>query len=379
MNKEATVTVAGGETLLEKARKLAVEFDGRAADHDAGDSFVAENYVRLEDEGLLAAGVPVELGGGGAEVRQLAEMLRELGHGCGSTALALAMHTHLVATPAWRWRHQPAVRAAVEPVLKRVAGGAVLVTSGGSDWIGSSGKAEKVEGGYRITAHKAFASGSPVGTLFMSSAICGDKIIHFGVPFDAPEVQRLDTWRTLGMRGTGSGDVLIDDLFLADDKVALARPAAEWHPLWQIIATMAMPLIYAVYLGIAEEMRNIAVAMMAKRESAWRNRRLMGEIDSALWSARASHEAMIAVVERNAPSAESINDVMFGRRAVEADVLLTAELVMEAAGGPGFYRKAGLERRFRDIQGARYHPMRREVQQTYAGAMALGESVAKIY
>lgn len=374
-------TVADGVAtgLADKARALAALFDKRAAAHDAEDSFVEENYVALKAEGLLAAGVPIELGGGGADVRALGDMLRLLGQGCGSTALAVAMHTHQVATAAWRWQHQPAAKAAVEPVLKRVAAGAVLVTSGGSDWIGSSGRAEKVEGGYRITARKAFASGSPVGTLFVSSAICGDKIIHFAVPFETAGVQRLDTWRTLGMRGTGSGDVMLDGLFIPEDKVTLIRPAGVWHPVWQIIATTAMPLIYAVYLGIAESSRDLAVAAMAKRAEGQRNRRVIGEMDSALWRARVAHAAMIAVVERNAPSEASINDGMFGRSAVELAAIETVELAMEAVGGAGFYRAAGLERRFRDIQAARYHPMRRDAQQEFAGAMALGDPVAAIF
>ena len=182
---------------------------------------------------------------------------------------------------------------------------------------------------------------------------------------------------------------------MSDDKVALTRAAGEWHPLWHIIATTAIPLIYAVYPGIAEAAPDIAVGGVVKRDEAGRNRRLLGEMDSALWSARVAHDAMVAVVERNAPSAVTVNDVMFGRRAVEvavlrtveakvlrtveAKVLRTVDLAMQVAGGPGFYRAAGLERRFRDVQGARYHPMRREVQQDYAGALALGESVASIY
>lgn len=375
-----TETVLLQESLADKAQRLAADFDTRAAAHDADDSFVSENFTALRDEGLLAAGVPVELGGGGADVRSLATMLRLLGHGCGSTALAVAMHTHQVAIPAWRWVHQPAAKAAVEPLLKRVAAsGAVLVTSGGSDWIGSSGRAEKVEGGYRINARKAFASSSPAGTLFMTSAIAGDKVVHFAAPFDAPEVHRLDTWRTMGMRGTGSGDIQIDGLFVADDKISLTRAGGEWHPLWQIIATTAFPLIYAVYLGIAESARDIAVSLQARRDGTARNRALLGEIDSALWSARVAHDAMIAVVERNAPSAATVNDVMFGRRAVEAHAIKVVELAMEAAGGAGFYRSAGLERRFRDIQAARYHPMRRDVQLLYSGTLALGESVARVY
>jgi hypothetical protein len=52
---------------------------------------------------------------------------------------------------------------------------------------------------------------------------------------------------------------------------------------------------------------------------------------------------------------------------------------MELAGGAGFYRGNGLERRFRDIQGARYHPLQAGPQARYAGAMALGVPVTRIY
>jgi alkylation response protein AidB-like acyl-CoA dehydrogenase len=52
---------------------------------------------------------------------------------------------------------------------------------------------------------------------------------------------------------------------------------------------------------------------------------------------------------------------------------------MELAGGAGFYRSAGLERCFRDVQGARYHPLQQGPQAQYAGAMALGVPVAAIF
>jgi alkylation response protein AidB-like acyl-CoA dehydrogenase len=52
---------------------------------------------------------------------------------------------------------------------------------------------------------------------------------------------------------------------------------------------------------------------------------------------------------------------------------------MELAGGAGFYRAAGLERRFRDIQAARYHPLQSGAQAEYAGAMALGLPIERIF
>jgi alkylation response protein AidB-like acyl-CoA dehydrogenase len=52
---------------------------------------------------------------------------------------------------------------------------------------------------------------------------------------------------------------------------------------------------------------------------------------------------------------------------------------MELAGGASFYRKTELERRFRDIQAARYHPLQKEAQAEYTGAMALGQPIDRIF
>jgi indole-3-acetate monooxygenase len=102
-------------------------------------------------------------------------------------------------------------------------------------------------------------------------------------------------------------------------------------------------------------------------------------MDTALRAAQLAHRHMVAVAEANAPSEESVNEVMIGRRLVEENAIRAVELAMELAGGPGFYRKAGLERRFRDVQGARYHPMKRENQSLYTGSLALGDPVTAIY
>src|SRR6185503_157775 len=97
------------------AGELAPRFAARAAGHDANDTFVAANYAELRERRVFSAGVPAELGGGGASHPELCSMLGSLAHYCGATALALSMHTHLVAVPVWRWRHE---RAPVEPFLR---------------------------------------------------------------------------------------------------------------------------------------------------------------------------------------------------------------------------------------------------------------------
>ena len=365
------------------AHALAPVLAERAARFDEGDEFVAENYELLKQSGLVEAGVPRELGGGGAEVRALADMLRVMAHACSSTALAFSMHTHQVAIPAWRWRHQQV--AAVEPLLKRVATERlILLSSGGSDWIGGSGKATRVEGGYRISARKVFTSGANAGDLLITGAVVEtaegpDAVIHFAAPMKAPEVSVVETWRALGMRGTGSNDVVIDNLFVPDAGVAFTRRAGEWHPVFQIIATTAFPLIYAAYLGVAESARDIAIEMARKKHPGATLLSLAGRMDTSLRAAQLAHRWMIETVERNAPSAESVNEVMIGRSLVAKHAIATVELAMELAGGAGFYRSNGLERRFRDIQGARFHPLQAGPQSEYAGAMALGHPVANIF
>jgi indole-3-acetate monooxygenase len=367
---------------VEAARALVPALAERASHMDENDVFVAENYALLKEAQLIEAGVPQEFGGGGADVAELAEMLRLLAHGCGSTALAFSMHTHQVAIPAWRWRHRKV--AAVEDLLKRIAAEKlILLSSGGSDWIGGSGKAVKVEGGYRVSARKAFTSGAEAGDILMTGAVCetdgGAAVIHFGAPMRASEVKIEQTWRSLGMRGTGSNDVVIDNLFIPDAAIAFSRKSAEWHPVFQIIATIAFPLIYAVYVGVAERARDIAVELAGRKSTTSYSLDLAGRMETSLRAAQLAHRWMLDTVALNAPSAETVNEVMIGRSLTADHAIRAVELALELAGGAAFYRRNGLERCFRDIQGARFHPLQSGPQAQYAGATALGQPVINIF
>jgi indole-3-acetate monooxygenase len=385
MNAKAPIDarIAGTRTAIDVARELGPILARHANETTDEDEFVAENFELLRSAGLVEAGVPAELGGGGANIDDLATMLRTLGYHCGSTALAFSMHTHQVAIPAWRWTHQGVV--AVESLLRRIATERILLlTSGGSDWIAGSGKAEKVDGGYRITARKMFSSGAPIGDLLMTSALFESQreppmVLHFEVPMKSPHVRILDTWHTLGMRGTGSHDVLIEDYIVPETAVAVCRKAGEWHPLFQVIATIAFPLVYSAYLGVAESARDIAVTLAKKRQSTHHIVELAGRMDTELTGARLSHESMLAAARLNTPSDTTVNKVMIGKQLLTRHAMATVNLAMELAGGAGFYRAAGLERRFRDIQAARYHPLQSGPQAEFAGSMALGLPVERIF
>lgn len=365
------------------ARKLGPMFARLGDEASDEDRFVADNFARLKSSGLIEAGVPAELGGGGANIDALAAMVRVLGRHCGSTALAFSMHTHQVTIAAWRWRHDRV--AMLEPLLRRVARERILlVTSGGSDWIAGSGKAERVDGGYRITARKAFVSGLPAGDLFMTSAVLENEgapptVLHFAIPLSSPQVHVLDTWRTLGMRGTGSHDVLIEGYVIPDAAVTARRNAGEWDRLLEIVAMLSMPLTYSAYLGVAESARDIALGLAKRKPARPHVLDLAGRIDTELTAARLAHESMLAAARLDTPSAETVNQVMIGKRLATRHAIAVVELAMELAGGAGFYRSAGLERKFRDIQAARYHPLQSGLQAEFAGAMALGLPVDRIF
>lgn len=384
MSAAAALNIGSNEprSAVEIARGLGPLFARRASEAADEDRFVADNFATLKASGLVEAGVPAELGGGGADIDELAAMLRTLAYHCGSTALAFSMHTHQVAIPAWRWTHQKA--AAVKPLLERIAKERILLlSSGGSDWIAGSGKAEKVEGGYRIHARKVFTSGAPTGDILMTGAVLetedGPEVLHFGVPMSSPNVKVLDTWRTLGMRATGSHDVLIDGHVVPDAAVAVRRKGGEWHPLFHIIATIAFPLVYAVYVGVAESARDLAVEI-AKRKAPTRHTiDLAGRMETELAGARLALESMLAAVRLEAPSAGTVNQVMIGKQLATRHAITAVEYAMEVAGGAGFYRSAGLERKLRDIQAARYHPLQAGAQAEYAGAMSLGLPVERIF
>lgn len=364
-----------GTDWMAVARDLGGRFAARAAAHDADDSFVADNYADLKAHRLFSAGVPVDLGGGGASHAELCGILRTLGRSCGSTALALSMHTHLVAAAVWRRQHD---QAPVEGMLKRVAAEElVLVSSGGSDWLAGSGRARRVEGGYRIDARKIFSSGCPSGQLLVTSAVlddpaAGPTVLHFPVPLDAPGVKILDTWHTLGMRGTGSHDILLEEVFVPEAAVAGRRPQGKWHHLFHVITMVALPLIYAVYVGVAEAARGLAVSAAARKRDDEQVPYLVGEMENQLATADMALEAMIATAATARPGPETTKRTTIARTLCGRAALATVDKAMEVAGGGSFYRNLDLERLFRDVQGARYHPLQEKAQLRYAGRLTLG-------
>jgi alkylation response protein AidB-like acyl-CoA dehydrogenase len=70
---------------------------------------------------------------------------------------------------------------------------------------------------------------------------------------------------------------------------------------------------------------------------------------------------------------------MIGKQLVAQHAIAVVEFAMEVAGGAGFYRSVGLERKFREIQAARYHPLQSGPQAQCTGTMALVLPIDRVY
>ena len=362
---------------LATANQLSADFATRAADHDANDTFAAENYAKLREAKLFSAPVPSDLGGGGATFAQHCEMIRAIGRGCGSTALAYSMHSHLLQALIWRYRHGAVPPA--EPLLRRIAKEEViLVSSGGSDWLDGSGTLTKQNGSYTFKARKIFGSGSPSGDLLLTTGVYDDPekgptVLHFGVDMRGPGVTVLDNWRTMGMRATGSNDIVIDGVTVQDAAVSVRRPKGKWHQFFNVVSPLIFPLVASAYIGVAEAAREIALAQAAKRRDDPVVQSLIGEMDTELLIAQAALDDMVALASTDYTPDIANADLTFKRKTIIARAIVRAGyLAMEVAGGGSFFRALGLERCIRDIQGVRFHPWHERRQYQFSGRIALG-------
>jgi len=266
----------------------------------------------------------------------------------------------------------------VDGLLRRVAAEElVLVSSGGSDWLDSSGRIQKVDGGYRMSGRKIFSSGSPAGDLLMTSGILedgqdGPAVLHFPLSLKAEGVRVLDNWRTLRMRVTGSNDVLIEDAFVPEAAVGLSRAKGKWHFIFHLTTMIALPLIYAVYVGVAEKARDIALAQAKKKPNDLDTQLNVAEMEGEVRSAQIALESAIALADTAQPNADTTNEILIRRTIAGRSAIRAVEKAMEVAGGGSFFRSLGLERLFRDVQGARFHPLQEKRQLLYTGRYTLG-------
>lgn len=372
-----TITPAPTTTsFLERAAEVGRAIAPHAERHDRDGSFVSEAVAHLRETGLLAMAVPSELGGGGATLAEIVAVQRELGRHCGSTALATAMHQHVVATTAWRYRRG---LPGTEPTLRRVADeGILLVSTGGADQTHPRGQATRVEGGYRVSGRKVFCSQSPAGTAMATMFPFEDpdqglRVLNMAIPLSAEGVTVLDDWDVLGMRGTGSNSVVVDDVFVPDDKVAANRPHGVIDGPLQITFSLAFPIIIGAYLGVADAACAAALESVGtRRDDALVQRQVGLMVDRLRVAGWALDGAVAAVGDDPQPSMELVADVMAAKREAALAGMEVCDLAMDIAGGSAFWKGSVIERCYRDIRAIKCHPLSLEKSLVHAGRVALG-------
>jgi alkylation response protein AidB-like acyl-CoA dehydrogenase len=172
------------------------------------------------------------LGGRGLNLAEVGREQRRLAYHAPATALGINMHVYWTGLVADLWRRGD---RSIEWLLREAAAGEVFNaghSERGNDLpvLLSTSKAERVDGGFRITGHKMFGSLMPVWTRYGLHAMWADaeggpQIVHAFLPREADGYRIVETWDTMGMRATRSDDVKVEGAFVPDRYVARIVPA----------------------------------------------------------------------------------------------------------------------------------------------------------
>jgi alkylation response protein AidB-like acyl-CoA dehydrogenase len=359
-----------------KITALGKLFEDRQAEHDEQDAFVEANYRDLKTIGFFKALIPNELGGGGLSHSKVADLLRITAHHCPSTGLASCMHQHLVAANVWKYSKNGDSAGMLKWIAEAQP---ILVSTGARDWLESNGEVVRTEGGYLVSGMKHFASQSAVGDILVTSAPYEDPqegwcVLHFPIPFSAKGLTVLNNWKAMGMRGTGSHSVKLDNVFVPDSAIVLKRRREGFHPLYNVIVTVAMPFIMGVYLGATQ--RAVEIADHFARSRKDRKTHLLsavGEMHNHLTTAEVCWRDMVHIANDLdfEPADQNSQDILTRKTIVSKACVRTVEVAMEIAGGQGFFRGSGLEKLFRDIQASKYHPLPERDQVVFSGSYVL--------
>jgi alkylation response protein AidB-like acyl-CoA dehydrogenase len=156
-------------------------------------------------------------------------------------------------------------------------------------------------------------------------------VLHFGVPFTSEGVIVKNNWDTVGMRGTGSHTVELKQVFVPDAAISLMRPQGEFHPVWNVVLTVAMPLIMSVYVGIAEKAVQIAVA---QAKTGAHTIYSLGEMQNYLTTAQVIWRDMIRLTNEFdfKPINAQGNEILIRKTLVANACIATVNKAMEVVG-----------------------------------------------
>ncbi|HYU11492.1 MAG TPA: acyl-CoA dehydrogenase family protein [Stellaceae bacterium] len=360
----------------------------------------AEDLRRMPDEtiedlhrtGLFRILQPKRVGGSELPFRAIVELVATIGRGDGSTAWVLAnLAAHHWLLGMWPPKAQDEIWGESPDNLI------------GSALIFPRGRAHPVEGGYRLSGRWPFSSGVDAAAWNLIGAIVQDPEAGTAEPrifvLPARDYTIIDTWHVIGLGGTGSKDVAVDDVFVPEYRsLAVKEITGGPNPgsvvnhsvLYQLPAISLFAFCIAgVSLGIAEGAIEYFVETMRTRTSYYTGRSLadfvtvqvhLAEAAAIAHSARAvllndCDEATRIVGEGEVPSLDQ--RARYRRDGAYAATLCTkaVDVLFQATGGGAIYARNPLQRAFRDVHAANAHyVLNWDINGAMYGRVALGLS-----
>lgn len=368
------------------ARALAPQFAARAAIHDRDGSFPFENFAALAEAGLLALTVPVPLGGGGAAAGEAARVLTVIAEADPSTALVLAMHyvQHLALATSDRYPPHLVRKLARESVEGIALINALRVEPD----LGSPSRgglpatiARRTATGWRLTGHKIYSTGAPILKWYAVWVRTDEPEVRVGmllVGADRPGIRIDETWDHLGLRASGSHDVVFEDVLVPLDHELDLRKPADWLPPDPFQQAIHGLVIAAVYDGVARAaqgwLRNFVTHRVpsnlgAPLSSLPRVQEAVGEGEIKLALNRRLIESLAADIDAGAPIVAG--EAAAVKLAVTNSAVAVVEGALALAGNHGLSRANPLERHYRDVLCGRVHTPQDDSTRLAAGRLAL--------
>jgi alkylation response protein AidB-like acyl-CoA dehydrogenase len=354
------------QKLQEVCRRLAADFATRSAQHDRDTSLPVENYEALKREGLYGLTIPKELGGWGAGVLGWVVAVEELAQGCPSTALTFNMHAAGISFLMETATIIPAAkqRLATLAVKEQKLFAAAFSEPGGSSLIPGptftpSVRARRVDGGYALRGRKAFLSMVEACDYLMlmvhpeDSPNPSEMMMLIG-PYPAPGLRVENVWDTLGMRGTRSNNLILDEYFVPEQNFCFrVDNVGEW-----LLSINHWGVAYGtVYIGIAAAAYRYACEVLKQRVPRGfaqplsyhpQIRTRIAEMSVDLEAARLlmRHAAWMADTEGLTPATQS---ALFRAKyfSGEAAARITRS-ALTACGAHALFKTSPLEQLFRD-------------------------------
>jgi 3-hydroxy-9,10-secoandrosta-1,3,5(10)-triene-9,17-dione monooxygenase len=358
----------------------------------------AEELRRLPDEtiadlhktGLFRILQPKRVGGSELPFRSIVELVAIISRGDASTGWVLAnLAAHHWLLGMWPKRAQ-------EEVWDQSPDHLI-----GSALIFPRGRAQKVEGGYRLTGRWPFSSGVDPAAWNLIGGIVQDEEGGNSGPriflLPASDYTIIDTWQVIGLAGTGSKDVAVEDVFVPDyrtlavDQMAGGpNPGSEANPavLYQLPAISLFAFCIAgVSLGIAQGAIEYFIETTRTRLSAYTGRNVadFNTVQVHVAEAAALTDAARAIMLGDCDAATSsvtagktpdlAERARYRRDGAFAAMLCTkaVDILFTAAGGAAIYARNPLQRAFRDVHAANGHyVLNWDINGAMYGRVALG-------